>query len=268
MTDAPLGRSSQSDTHDPAPPTSPRIRLFTQATNPFAAKVAAALAIKSLRFERVVSRGPEDVARWSPVTRTLPVLEIDGERRADSGEILDWLEARYPDPPLYSTDARTADAQRRLSRWSDDAFAWYWTRWNAARESEAASTQATPFFARWVAALRRRLRPPSARTVRARVVERELADRLDDLVVFLGQRPYFHADEPSGADVSVYGVLSALSDGVIPEVAFAIESRPALAGYRRRMDGLVRAVTGSAERVSRRQDDDTLRISDEEQSDA
>ena len=35
---------------------------------------------------------------------TLPVLDLDGERFVDSTRIIDALERRYPDPPLYPAD--------------------------------------------------------------------------------------------------------------------------------------------------------------------
>jgi glutathione S-transferase len=36
----------------------------------------------------------------------VPVLESDGEVVADSTAILEWLEQRFPDPPLVTADAR------------------------------------------------------------------------------------------------------------------------------------------------------------------
>ena len=91
-----------------------RIRLYTQSQNPFSEKVAAALALKGLPFERIVSDDPEDVARWSPIARTLPVLEIDGRRKADSGAIVTWLDELYPEPPLVSPDPRSEEHTSEL----------------------------------------------------------------------------------------------------------------------------------------------------------
>ena len=62
---------------DPASP-APTVRLYTQSMNPYAEKVAAALALKGIAFERIISDEPEDLQRWSPIARMLPVLEIDG----------------------------------------------------------------------------------------------------------------------------------------------------------------------------------------------
>ena len=43
-------------------------------------------------------------------TSTLPVIEVDGTRIGDSSRIIEELERRWPDPPLYPADA---DERRR-----------------------------------------------------------------------------------------------------------------------------------------------------------
>ncbi|MEZ4330395.1 MAG: glutathione S-transferase family protein [Myxococcota bacterium] len=225
----------------------PVIRLFTQTVNPFSEKVAAALALKALPFERVVSDDPDDVARWSPVARTLPVLEIDGRRRADSKAILAWLDALHPEPTLYSTDPRTAAAQQRLAAWAEDSFLWYWNRWRAARYPHPGDEQ--PPDASLVGRLRDRVGRTLGRGARSRADQRELEviaeieDRLSDLVGFLGTRPFFHAEAPSVADLSVYSFLVVLRSGAIPGCAEAIADRATLVGFVERMGGVIESVT-------------------------
>lgn len=226
-----------------------KIRLYTQKTNPFSEKVAAALALKGLPFERVVSDDPEDVARWSPIARTLPVLEIDGRRRADSGAILAWLEERWPRPPLYATDPRLAEAQRHLAEWSDSSFVFYWNRWRAARFPQPGDEG--PIEASLLGRLREGLgrrfgRLPSTRAdARELVVIHEMHDRMNDLVGFLGDRPFFHGEAPSVADLSIYAMLRVLRDGPMPGSAEAIAERPSLAAFLERMDEqLARASEG------------------------
>lgn len=217
----------------------PAIRLYTQTVNPFSEKVAAALALKALPFERVVSDDPDDVARWSPIARTLPVLEIDGRRRADSKTILAWLDALFPEPALYASDPRTAAAQQGLAAWADDSFLWYWNRWRAARYPHPGDEQ--PPDAPLIARLRERLGRTLGRGARSRAEQRELEviaeieDRLSDLVGFLGARPFFHADAPSIADLSIYSFLVVLRGGAIPGCAEAIAERPTLSAFIERM---------------------------------
>jgi glutathione S-transferase len=53
------------------------------------------------------------LARTGGAATTLPVLELDGERIADSTAVIAALEARFPDRPLYPADP--AERQRALA---------------------------------------------------------------------------------------------------------------------------------------------------------
>jgi glutathione S-transferase len=219
--------------------------------NPFSEKVAATLAFKGLEFERVVSDKPEDVARWSPIARTLPVLEIDGRRKAESAAILEWLEGLYPTPSLFAGEPKTAEAQRHLAEWSDDSFAWYWNRWRAARYPQPGDSEPVDdrFFARLREQLSRRFggTPKTRASLRELEIIREVVARMSDLVGFLGVRPFFYADEPSIADISIYSMLRVLREGPIPHCAEAIEARPTLAAFLDRVDGRVKSVEMASE---------------------
>jgi len=220
------------------------VRLYTQRRNPFSEKVARALALKRLPFERIVSDAPEDIRRWSPVTHRLPVLEIDGKRRHESARILDWLDELYPDPPLVARDAKVAEAQRRLAEWSDTSFLWYWDRWRMARFPLPGDEKpADPgLLSRLRSGIGRGLGRGGRSLTRLELRELEvvegIAKRLDDLVGFLGSRPYFHAEAPSVADLSVYGMLLLLRNGPIPGAPELIADRPPLLAYMARMDAI------------------------------
>lgn len=223
-----------------SPASEPKIRLYTQSMNPFSEKVAIGLALKGLPCERVISDDPEDVARWSPIARTLPVLEIEGRRKADSNAILAWLDERYPEPPLEAPDPKTAEAQRHLASWSDDSFTFYWNRWRAARYPRPGDEQPLDdsLLARILDRVGRRFgRTPRTRAdVREMEILAELFDRIQDVESFLGDRPFFHAQSPSIADVAVYSMLRLLRTDVIPGAAAAIASSEALRAYLGRMD--------------------------------
>ena len=51
---------------------------------------------------------------------TLPVLDLDGERIADSSDILDALERRFPDPALYPSDPHERTAALELEEFFDE----------------------------------------------------------------------------------------------------------------------------------------------------
>ena len=61
---------------------------------------------------------------------------------------------------------------------------------------------------------------------------------MDDLVGMLGQRPYFHSEEPSVADASVFGMLRLIRDGPMMNGSLMVERRPELAHYMQRMESI------------------------------
>lgn len=190
------------------------LTLYGPATVPYVRKVRAALALKGLDHVLVEPRGPEDYRRWSPRTGLLPVLEAEGRRIADSGSILDWLDERCPEPRLVSADTVAAQQQRRLERWVEDTLHFYWE--HSLRHQEGGARG------------------------RAEALAAEFAQRLDDLVNFLGRRPYFYGDEPSRADLSVFGFLGNLGATTSPGVAAQVESRKPLRDHVRRVAERVR----------------------------
>lgn len=221
-----------------------RIRLYTQGLNPYSQKVAIALDLKGLPFERLVSEDPEEIKRWSPVTHQLPVLEVEGKRRADSNEILGWLDELFPEPPLVSGDPKTADAQRRLSEWSDESFLFYWNRWRAVRFPRPGDEQ--PVDPDLLSKLRRHIDrsfgrahdQPTRVELRELEVLDELAKRLDDLVGMLGRRPFFLSDQPSVADAAVFGMLIIIRDGPMMNGDEMVARRPSLSAFTERMEKL------------------------------
>jgi glutathione S-transferase len=62
-----------------------------------------------------------DVARVNP-KKQVPVLIDDGLEIFDSTQIFEYLEDRFPDPPLWPRDARERARARRLELESDEVF--------------------------------------------------------------------------------------------------------------------------------------------------
>lgn len=73
-------------------------------------RVRIALGLKGLAYEQVNhdlrtgAQGSPDYAALNP-QRLVPALEADGAVLTQSGAIIEWLEERYPDPPLLPADA-------------------------------------------------------------------------------------------------------------------------------------------------------------------
>ena len=103
-----------------------QITLYGPREVPFVLKVELALVLKKLDFALEVPRGPEDYKRWSPETGLLPVIDVDGTRVHDSSAILDFLDERFPEPPLLSSDPKLASSQRTLETWAEQTFTFYW----------------------------------------------------------------------------------------------------------------------------------------------
>ena len=78
------------------------MRLYRLRYSTNVERVALALAYKRLEVESVWIE-PEDRSLVERVSgqRLVPVLEDDGQVIADSTVILEHLEQRYPEPPLY-----------------------------------------------------------------------------------------------------------------------------------------------------------------------
>ena len=231
------------------------LRLYTQRLNPYSQKVIIGLDVKKLAFETVFVDDPNDVRRVSPATRQLPLLE-DGSRRVpDSTEILRYLDEQYPEPPLWSPDPKVAAAQEQLMQWADASFLFYWDRWRAARYPRPGDDQ--PANPSLLSKLRRRIErsfgrddvDPTPLQLRELEVLDELANRMDDLVGMLGQRDYFHADQPSVADASVFGMLRVIRDGPMMAGDKMVERRPTLANYMRRMEALSTSTVGDLSQI-------------------
>lgn len=223
----------------------PKVVLYGPAKAPFVTKVGMALAWKGLAYEGIEPSGPEDFRRWSPESGLLPVLDTDGVRIAHSERILDWLDERFPDPPLVARDPRTARAQRALEHWTGETFYYYWLRWLRALfdvpSLDALPTDGTsaPIGELARLGILSRVREVVADRGTLHTLDNEFERRLDDLIGFLGTRLFFYADQPSRADLTVAAFLGSLTNGHIPGGLRMLEARPPL---RALMDRVERAL--------------------------
>jgi len=228
------------------------ITLYGPGQAPFTEKVRRALAYKGVEFELREPQTLEDYRRWSPKTGMLPVLDIRGEQVPDSTDILLRLDELYPKPPLLSADPNVAQQQRQLEDWADVSFLWYYMKYLHMTSRETPLPVALDGELVDAAEERAVQRPPVWRWIGAWIraggtwerpvtgLLRELSDRLDDLVNFLGARPFFYADRLSMADLAVYSMLNTMRGDVMPGSAVALAQRPTLVALMTRVE----AVTG------------------------
>lgn len=224
------------------------VRLFGSRISPFVEKVVRGLALKGVPFTLVDVRSPMDFGRWNPQTGKMPVLEVDGTRTYDSSFILRRLDALVPDPPLLDADPGVAARQRFLEDWSDEALYWYgmgmrWSDANAdATVAQVVDSLPIPrFLAPLIGMIFRRQVSAQARAqglarLPLDVLVTELGMRLDELLIWLSDRPFFFADRPSAADLAIFGQFSMLQSGPTPQAARLIDERPALRAYCARVD--------------------------------
>jgi len=218
---------------------------------PFTEKVGRGLRIKALQFDLVEPASPEDYARLSPETGLLPVLDVDGVRIPDSSAILDFLDERFPEPPLLSSDPRVAREQHRLERWIDETFPFYILRWvrnqlgpSAPPPERGAGFPLGPMTRLGLIDSHGKLRQDIFNAI-ADGPGPEFEHRLDDLDQFLGQRPFFYADRISRADLSVSASLSVMYREVYAGARALLEVRPRLLAHVER----VLSATGGVEPV-------------------
>ncbi len=106
------------------------MKLYSGPLSAFGAKVEIAVAEKGLACEvemvpfslatRYWPRHPE-VARINPKGQ-VPVLVDDGLEIFDSTQIAEYLEDRWPQPPLWPSDPQARAAARLLELKSDEVF--------------------------------------------------------------------------------------------------------------------------------------------------
>jgi len=220
----------------------PQITLYGPREAPFVVKVELALVLKKLDFTPRVPRGPEDFKRWNPETGLLPVIDVDGTRVHESSAILDFLDRRFPEPPLQSSDPKLAASQRALESWAEQTFLFYWTSHLRAEvradEANGGDASGTP-HAGPRARRSRRKKAPVLNLEEG--LGKEFGQRLDDLVNFLGRRPFFYSDRISRADLTVYAFLHKVPGTAGPVVAAALASRQPLVDLMARVQAAVRA---------------------------
>ena len=99
-------------------------RLFHVPLSPFCRKVRLVLAEKKIDVELVEERYWEadpDFMRRNPAGK-VPILKMNGRTMPDSMAICEYLEEKYPNPPLMPQSPEGRYEVRRLVAWFDDKF--------------------------------------------------------------------------------------------------------------------------------------------------
>lgn len=104
------------------------IRLYQYEISPFCDKVRRALNWKGVDFEvqnvSIARTLRGDLKKLGPAAK-VPVLEVEGECICDSTDIIEYIEKRWPDPPLFPKDGKQRALVHILEDWADESLYFY-----------------------------------------------------------------------------------------------------------------------------------------------
>ncbi|MCY4470081.1 MAG: glutathione S-transferase N-terminal domain-containing protein [Thiotrichales bacterium] len=98
------------------------MKLLSATPSPYARKVRIALAEKGLPFELVTEvpwNGDTTTPKYNPLEKVPVLILEDGTTVYESRHILEYLEVKYPDPPMFPTAPDAFLAAKRLEVLAD-----------------------------------------------------------------------------------------------------------------------------------------------------
>jgi glutathione S-transferase len=203
------------------------IRLYRAAFSTNVERVALALAYKGLTAESVwIEYSDRSVVEQVSGQGLVPVIDYDGEVVADSMEIVRFLEARHPQPPLFPSDPARRAEMLVFADW----FNRVWKRPPNEIEAELTKPQ-----------------PDRAKVDEMAALMRAYLDLFEDM---LAGREYLLGSDFTAADVAAFPFLkyAVLHDPADDELFHRIlrdyqrdRHRPRLEAWIRRVDQLPRA---------------------------
>jgi glutathione S-transferase len=225
------------------------LRVFTfsplwglPSTGPFALKLLAWLNLAQIPYEQVY----EDNPRKGPKGKN-PWIEFEGERIGDSEIIIDLLSRRFGidlDSGLSSEQKAIGLAWRRtFEEHFHQVLEWelFLHPSGGSFMRQSMTSKMPPVVGPLIfTALRSHLQKQLYARGLARhppevIATKGLAD-VDALAIFLGDRPFLVADQPSMADTSLFGLLAPMAYWPMETpVASHLKTIPALMAYCDRM---------------------------------
>ena len=98
--------------------------LYATPLSNYSAKVRIALCVKGLAFQELAPPGgyrSESYRKIAPMG-TIPALQVEGQLLSESEAILEYLEDRFPDPPMRPQDPLERAQHRFRARFHDLYF--------------------------------------------------------------------------------------------------------------------------------------------------
>jgi glutathione S-transferase len=211
--------------------------------SPPCGKVQMALHFKGLPFHVRNVGGPRQARAFNPRGR-VPALRIGSEMVVDSTDILDALEARFPQPALDPIDPHDRALARLWEDWADECLYFYgvWVRFGVPENFDRVAAlifrrMPTPlrpigkFFLRRM--MRARLHGQGVGDKEPEAVWRELATALDLLEECLVHGPFLVGGVISRADLAVCALLDQGDvHELTPQSAQLVRARPRIGAWR------------------------------------
>lgn len=170
-----------------------KLHEVAQGTNP--RRVTIYLAEKGIALERVQvdweagELQSEAFLAKNPAGK-IPVLELDdGSFLPESAAIVEYLEERYPEPPMIGATPEQRARNRALERMANDLIV----------KAGLCMQHSHAFFAAWVQQV------PEV----ANALHPDVEESLRVLDIHLGDAPFFGGDRPSIADCSLFAMFQA-----------------------------------------------------------
>jgi len=220
------------------------------SASPFCEKVYRAFAYKGVAID-ISNTPPQNVAKVSPQTKKLPVVDVAGQRIGDSSEALAWLETNHPEPRLIPEDPRDAALVHMLEDYADEGIypiAVYY-RWMV-------DENFAPFRDKTFGSIPAPLRGAVVRMVRGKVrkqldgqgVGRQtpatIDDRLREHVAAIGARVadggWLVGDHLTTADLSVFCMLAPIAQGNVARAGAIVRASEPVMAWLRRVDAATR----------------------------
>lgn len=218
-----------------------------ESLSPFCLKIHRALKFHGLQYERRHALRPSDHKQYNPNAQ-VPVLLIEDRPVPDSTEILKALET-LTKKTLIPADPQHAAAAWLWEDYADRVLGYYVfaARWFDDRNWDAVRTEQFGSLPRWLRGwlpglLRRRILKKMSVMEFIRAGQdgcwRMFRMHLDQLEGVAPESGFWISEQPTVADIGLFGILHCLRSDISPWQRDQINARPRLRAWLERVDAV------------------------------
>lgn len=211
------------------------VKLYQFEISPFCDKVKRVMNLKKVSYEVIevpmlaFLRG--QAKKVSP-TNKLPAIEDGAVTLADSTEIVEYLEEKYPEPHVYPIVPAEVAMCHVLEDWADESLYFYefHLRFGVPENARRWAPELLKYDPEWFQKLGTRLIPRAAKKATRsqgigrkspETIAKELARHVDAIDGLLGDRKWLVGKSLSIADISVFVMMNCIAGVPEGEAALA-----------------------------------------------